>query len=476
MTSVKPIPLEKNYRSNETTRCMAFPRYPTKVSYGRARAELVSFEGILGAACRSNAGLSPKVSDELTATLFDKSSSAVSTNAPEELRAVLLDLYSGEGKGKIRRFSPQSLTYLKHHSSTHKDDKSGILGFGEFVNDIFLPPDFLNSFDQQHQSSLHLLDQVMIGLLPNLSPEDQEKQFRVKPYFQDSLVASFRADLNCLADDSARFLRHIDDLVRIYLFHYLIGITRLLNKQIDKLKRKVAMQGSLEFQFHYLLEGERASSSRVGVSSGWKSVKNSLDYVFTHINCLQLINHVELTGPGNVHDYLELVEYRDDAVLEVLKSVVTEFCSVAPNSPKYKFKHSAELLDDLEKGRDVAEVVSKTWEWIDRDIQKSEKKSPADKMSNWIRGLGYGSLLQNKAALGYVSVLPLRYVQLIVSLVVRSSEQDRVRLKDLWAGFEARGVLLDEASKASAITHFESIGILETKSDSGDARYVRAPF
>jgi DNA phosphorothioation-dependent restriction protein DptG len=472
MINIKRFPLAKSYRSNETTRCLVFPKYTTRISYTRARSELIAFEGILGAACRSNAGFSPDVSDELTATIFEKSSSVVATSAPDGLRSLLLDLYSGEGQTKIRRFAPQSLTYLKPNKTTHKDDHSGLRGFGEYVNAIFLPSGFFASFDAQQQSSLHLADQVMLKLLPSLSTTERA-QARVKRYFENSLVAQFRKDILNLAKESNLFLGHMDELVRIYLFHYLIGVARTLNKQIESLKGRNTPTTGDEYQFHYLLEGERASSSRVGVASGWKSVKNSLDSVFTHINCLQLLNHIELAGSDDVHDYSDLSQARNNGLQETLKSLMTEFCSIAPNSGM-KFKQAKKLTAAVETSKSVGDVVCAAWTSINDDIQKSEKKSPADKISNWIRGLGYGSLLQNRV--GYVSVLPLRYVQLIVALVVREAGQDRVRLKDLWAGFGARGLQLDEASKAFAITHFEDIGIVETKSDSGDARYVRAPF
>ena len=52
-------------------------------------------------------------------------------------------------------------------------------------------------------------------------------------------------------------------------------------------------------------------------------------------------------------------------------------------------------------------------------------------------------------------------------------DQDQMRLKDVFKAFEKRGVFLDSASKEQVATYYEKLNLIEKKSDSGDAKYVK---
>ena len=48
-----------------------------------------------------------------------------------------------------------------------------------------------------------------------------------------------------------------------------------------------------------------------------------------------------------------------------------------------------------------------------------------------------------------------------------------LRLNDVFKEFEHRGVFLDNLSKEQAALYFEKLNLIEKKSDSGDAKYVK---
>lgn len=48
-----------------------------------------------------------------------------------------------------------------------------------------------------------------------------------------------------------------------------------------------------------------------------------------------------------------------------------------------------------------------------------------------------------------------------------------MRLNDVFGEFERRGVFLDNLSKDQAALYFEKLNLIEKKSDSGDAKYVK---
>lgn len=52
-------------------------------------------------------------------------------------------------------------------------------------------------------------------------------------------------------------------------------------------------------------------------------------------------------------------------------------------------------------------------------------------------------------------------------------DQEKMRLNDVFSEFEARGVFLDNHSKIEVMHYYEKLNLIEKKSDSGDAQYVK---
>ena len=52
-------------------------------------------------------------------------------------------------------------------------------------------------------------------------------------------------------------------------------------------------------------------------------------------------------------------------------------------------------------------------------------------------------------------------------------DQEQMRLKDVFREMELRGVYLDNQSKEQAAIYYEKLNLIEKKSDSGDAKYVK---
>ena len=48
-----------------------------------------------------------------------------------------------------------------------------------------------------------------------------------------------------------------------------------------------------------------------------------------------------------------------------------------------------------------------------------------------------------------------------------------MRLNDVFSEFECRGVFLDNHSKDEVMRYYEKLNLIEKKSDSGDAQYVK---
>ena len=54
------------------------------------------------------------------------------------------------------------------------------------------------------------------------------------------------------------------------------------------------------------------------------------------------------------------------------------------------------------------------------------------------------------------------------------NNKGRMKLNKLFDEFELRGIFFDRNSKAKIVLLYEKLNLLEKKSDSGDAQYVRS--
>lgn len=59
----------------------------------------------------------------------------------------------------------------------------------------------------------------------------------------------------------------------------------------------------------------------------------------------------------------------------------------------------------------------------------------------------------------------------LTKLCIKNQEQ--MRLKDVFGEMELCGVYLDNQSKEQAAIYYEKLNLIEKKSDSGDAKYVK---
>ena len=79
---------------------------------------------------------------------------------------------------------------------------------------------------------------------------------------------------------------------------------------------------------------------------------------------------------------------------------------------------------------------------------------------------------KTRGRLGSTTVLNQELLLFLTKLCV--GQEEKIRLNELWEQLNLRGITFDEASKGEIIKLFERINLLEKKSDSGDAQYIKS--
>ena len=63
------------------------------------------------------------------------------------------------------------------------------------------------------------------------------------------------------------------------------------------------------------------------------------------------------------------------------------------------------------------------------------------------------------------------YIVLLTNAIIGNKKQ--VRLNTLFEEFNRRGIFMDNHTQESIVEFYEKLNIIEKKSDSGDAKYVK---
>ena len=82
------------------------------------------------------------------------------------------------------------------------------------------------------------------------------------------------------------------------------------------------------------------------------------------------------------------------------------------------------------------------------------------------------NFLRRRGSLGYTLNMTQEQLLFITKLCIK--DKDKIKLKDLFEEYKKRGIYFDRDSQSKIVDLFEKLNIIEKKSDSGDAQYVKS--
>jgi DNA phosphorothioation-dependent restriction protein DptG len=109
---------------------------------------------------------------------------------------------------------------------------------------------------------------------------------------------------------------------------------------------------------------------------------------------------------------------------------------------------------------------------VDYQFRNSQRDKPYKDYSNWLIDFFKSNYTKFRGRLGYTTAINQETLLFLTKICINN--KDKIRLKSLWHKLEQRGISFDETSKVEIVKLFERINLLEKKSDSGDAQYVKS--
>ena len=394
-------------------------------------------------------------------TIFDETE-------PAKLRAIIESMFFKDDS--LLKYGSRAQYYLFWEN---KD--IGLKKISYFIRNIFFDDALERLIVGHSDSKKHPFHELMNQSLPKLvdGPNKELTAGEKKNYHKldAGIIETFREDFRYLYGDQKMFLAESALLFKFYYFSYLTkAVFRLGDFFEDK-----------EHKLYFTLEGESVSRSRRTNELGWKLLESKIYKLFSHTVALELVNRIPKINLHNTgKSYTELAEFfsaLDESSSTGIASDLEQLLDFySDNFEKIDWIGFGEYYEKRKKTlvlkNNLESLVYKVFLKVDYQFEKSDRKSKRNNYGKWFISFCKENFLKNRGGNnGYTLNLSNEMLLFLTKLCVK--DQQRMRLKDLWNEFNRRGIFFDDLTQQAILAIFEKINLIEKKSDSGDAQYIR---
>lgn len=358
---------------------------------------------------------------------------------------------------QLKPMNLQMLSYVPHKSVSEEK-------IAEFLVDVLGDKTRLKVLLGQAKEKEMLFANVLERLvLRHLKSGNERVVENDIPYFRVvySLRDVFEEDFQYVLEKQDRVREYLISLLEFYFFSY----TAQTSLQLDRF-----MQGerNQNIPLYFCLDWEKTSQSRRCFTDGWRRLQSSIRKIFAHVVTLEILNHTE--SESHRVDYIGLKEIlnQDPTRENEISEKIDEMTQL--------YRQSITDCEDMRKltKYNNKDLVSASVEFLFNSVklqfEKTSRLKPYNLYADNFERFCY-KFLKNRGRNGLM--LSLSEEVLIFLTKISTKNQEQIRLKDLFEEFEKRGVFLDNVSKEQIAIYYEKLNLIEKKSDSGDAKYVK---
>lgn len=356
-------------------------------------------------------------------------------------------------------FHPYIYLYLTTDSESRK--------IGKFLFDVLLSDmDRKDGSLKMDFDASDVLSQLFVQVLTESElTEDQDNENQMYHCAIPGIAKWFHDDLKWLLNNQNMFIQHAEKLLKYYYFFYV--------SQFALSCQRFLIDGEHEIQpIYFNLEWENTSGNRISYENGWKKIEGPITQLFSHVNCLEFLNHKIHSNKvyfyRDINEKLKSLNTKERAeLISDLESLIEEYQERLSDA-KWDAFHYKDIYDDQ-----VKNMMYKLFKAIDYQFNDvNSRKKQYKRYQQWFASFCQNNFIKIRGRLGKTLKLTPEYLLFITKMIIK--EESKIRLKKLFEGFSDRGILFDRDSQNQIIKYFEVINIIEKKSDSGDAIYVKS--
>ncbi|KZX15088.1 hypothetical protein MBCUT_17330 [Methanobrevibacter cuticularis] len=349
----------------------------------------------------------------------------------------------------INVIHPYLFQYLPLNENKH--EKTGEKKIAKFLRDIFL----INNTFFKDFFNIEQVDNILINfILDNIDKLDDEY---VDPTYCSSLnfiSKLFNNDLEFLMKDTDYLKRNLDIFFAYYYFFYVSQLS---------LKMSKGSSGIIDEpdEIYYLLDWENVSKNRKSVELGYKFLKDENLELLTYVNQIEQLNLLFGTRGLLIPELMEKYDDFSDESKNQCLFYLNKWISTYINLKK--------ITDDVETTTfecNIEDLINKLFEILKKGINSAPKYRYALNVEN----IAKKYFLKRRGKYGHMLNINQEILLLITKLSIKG---EKMKITHLFKEFEKRGLYFDKYSKEEIISLFNKLNIIDKKSDSGDAQYVK---
>lgn len=273
----------------------------------------------------------------------------------------------------------------------------------------------------------------------------------------------YQEDILYLSKYKDYFLTSFPLLTHYYVFMYACQL-------ILKFEQFTTADMEMVQPLYFALEWESMSRRRkaTGELEGFKYVKEKSINLFPHIHTISQLSHNSLNNGGEYDDTLEFIPY--GKLYDLIKGKGEEYEAAFLSEVNQWIKDYLELRKLPFQESKAVQSLPEAFQLLFNCVKEGVSTEVAKKFGENIGDLGANQFLKTRGSYGQVFNIKHDFLLLLTAVSVKDK---RIPLNDLFKELEKRGVAFDRYSKKEIISLFDDLNILDKKSDSGDAQYVK---
>lgn len=411
------------------------------------------FSGVVGAFSRiiSDKKLSRNFETEIfLEEVIDQIGEFEGNNSKEVFKDIVKSIFID--KDNLVNFDIKTINYI---SSTANDGK-----IANFLYSVLFDENEKENIKKYYERDVdNIFYKLILKSLPKLN-DDYETENEYKcylPFIKELFIKDFKFIIS--NEDLYK-----NSLKRFLEYYYMFYVSQLIMKLNQFEKADLTKPDIL----YYTLDWESTSKTRTAYQFGWEKIKNSTNLLFSHAVVLEMLNHTEIEEQLGYNELAELfINVYEDNIEKQLELLIQT----------YKNQIEAVVWENFnytEKQTDVKafNLVYKLFNVVRYQFENSSRCGPRDRYKNWFTKFAEKNFLKKRGPLGYNLNLTEDDIILMTKICVNNNE--KIKLNTLFEEFELRGLFFDRDSKMKIIQLYEKLNLLEKKSDSGDAQYVKS--
>jgi DNA phosphorothioation-dependent restriction protein DptG len=336
-------------------------------------------------------------------------------------------------------------------------EKDVLKKYGHFIHNILIQDnEEIEALFQAKETNDILTELILSKLELPRREGGQEKEYQ--PLF-DGFTKLYQDDLLYMSKHKEYFLSNFPLLTHFYIFMYVCQV-------IAKFDKFTNANYQATSPFYFALEWESMSKRRKAAedTDSFRWVKEKASDLFVHVHTMSQLSHIEDGENKNIkfHTYHDLLVLLEKQGVECEQQYLREL--------KEWIQKYRELFPKRVTEKEEPATLTAAFRTLFESIKQGMHPDAWGKYGKNIEDLGGQVFLKNRGNLGTVFNMNHDLLLLLTAVCVKDK---RIPLNKLFDEMSVRGVAFDRHSKKAIIELFDSLNILDKKSDSGDAQYVK---